>query len=186
MLISRNNDWLLGLYQFAIFINCVGLLRPNSYHSALMLLVRCHNYKSKCWRNSDVYNSAFYIKTFRLLEHFKLLTMKFIKRNQFFSENVLKLSYGNVELNKFCGGITPGPPFQSPEGMMGLSPPVTHSWLRPWGEGRVGQEWIWGFSLPRGKILSTPLFNTVKCLCCNVLYNVNSRRTTQAALEPKQ
>jgi len=39
--------------------------------------------------------------------------MKSITRNQFlFSKNVLKLTYGNVELKTFFGGITPEPPLQ--------------------------------------------------------------------------
>jgi len=49
---------------------------------------------------------------------------------------VLKLTYGNVELNKCSGGITPDPHSRgvegsSAEGMMGLSPPITNSWLCP-------------------------------------------------------
>ena len=36
-----------------------------------------------------------------------------------FSENVLKLTYDNVELQKFSGGKTPGPPIKGRGIMLG-------------------------------------------------------------------
>jgi hypothetical protein len=57
---------------------------------------------------------------------------KRLKRNQFyFSKNALKLTYGNVAIQKFFRGYIPGPPFRGRE----------EGKKTGWGLGRECREW---------------------------------------------
>jgi len=128
MLISRNNDWLL--HQFAIFITFVGLFRPTSYHSALVLLVRCHT-------SQNIDEIVMYTTQLCILKHSGYWNISNYARwnplqeTTLFSENVLKLTYGNVELKKFSVGVTPGPPLPDGRGRewWAQAPPPSHKFL---------------------------------------------------------